>query len=258
VRTVDVARRAGCSIQQVRKLEAAGVLPPPPRAPPPATASTTSATPPACSSISSWRRPSARFQARLLLRDAHRDESAMLARLDAAHARLHQERRELELARQALRSIRNEPMADIQPADSMSVGELALALGVRPSALRHWEAEKLLSPRRNGTGLAATVRLMSATLASSTSYVRRATGSHHCGICCPHFAVNTTGMSCSPTAITASKPGPGRCWAAPQPLPHSWGTAAEHLNLEPACPRAIRPGGSVRWCRVRLPTRPGN
>ena len=101
----------------------------------------------------------------------------MLARLDAAHARLHQERRELELARQALRSIRNEPMADIQPADSMSVGELALALGVRPSALRHWEEEKLLSPRRNGTGLAATVRLMSATLASSTSYVRRATGS---------------------------------------------------------------------------------
>jgi len=30
VRTVDVARRAGCSIHQVRKLEAAGVLPPPP------------------------------------------------------------------------------------------------------------------------------------------------------------------------------------------------------------------------------------
>lgn len=30
MRTVDVARRAGCSIQQVRKLEAAGVLPPRP------------------------------------------------------------------------------------------------------------------------------------------------------------------------------------------------------------------------------------
>lgn len=32
----------------------------------------------------------------------------------------------------------------------VSVGALAVALGVRPSTLRHWEAEKLLSPRRTG------------------------------------------------------------------------------------------------------------
>ena len=31
MRTIDIARRAGCSIQQVGKLEAAGVLPPAPR-----------------------------------------------------------------------------------------------------------------------------------------------------------------------------------------------------------------------------------
>ncbi len=151
VRTVDVARRAGCSIQQVRKLEAAGVLPPAPRT----TSGYRQYHERHAASLLVYQQLAAAIgpvQARLLLRDAHRDKSAMLARLDAAHARLHQERRELELARQALRSIRNEPMADIQPADSMSVGELALALGVRPSARRHWEAEKLLSPRRKRNG----------------------------------------------------------------------------------------------------------
>jgi DNA-binding transcriptional MerR regulator len=34
----------------------------------------------------------------------------------------------------------------------MSVGTLAIALGVRPSTLRHWESEKLLSPGRSTTG----------------------------------------------------------------------------------------------------------
>lgn len=255
MRTVDVARRAGCSIQQVRKLEAAGVLP---RAPPPATASTTSATQPACSSISSWRRPSARSR-----------HAFSCATHTATKARCWHD------------STRPTHGCTRNAANSSSPGRHC-----GPSATSRWPTFNRQTRCRsgnsplpsaydlplcgtgkqkncsvhveNGTGLAATVRLMSATLASSTSYVRRATGSHHCGICCPHFAVNTTGMSCSPTAITASKPGPGRCWAAPQPLPHSWGTAAEHLNLEPACPRAIRPGGSVRWCRVRLPTRPGN
>ena len=151
MRTIDVARRAGCSVQQVRKLEAAGVLPPTTR------------------SISGYRRwddihvasllayqqltgAIGPVEARLLVRDAHRDQTAMLTRLDAAHARLHQERRELELARHAVESISAEPLHDIDPADSMSVGVLAVALGVRPSTLRHWEAEQLLSPGRSTTG----------------------------------------------------------------------------------------------------------
>ncbi len=148
MRTVDVARRAGCSIQQVRKLEAAGVLPPAPRT----VSGYRQYDESHVASLRAYQELAAAIapvEARLLLCDRHRgDENAMLAQLDAAHARLHQERHELELARQALRSISTEPMADIEPADSMSVGELALALGVRPSTLRHWEAEGLLTPRR--------------------------------------------------------------------------------------------------------------
>ena len=34
----------------------------------------------------------------------------------------------------------------------MSVGELAIAPGARPSTLRHWEAERLLSPARSING----------------------------------------------------------------------------------------------------------
>jgi hypothetical protein len=37
----------------------------------------------------------------------------MLTRLDAAHARLHQERREIEQTRSAVESIRAEPLRDI-------------------------------------------------------------------------------------------------------------------------------------------------
>lgn len=147
MRTVDVARHVGCSVQQVRKLEETGVLPPAPRAP------------------SGYRQYDERHvvsllayqelaagvgpvEARLLLCDAHRDVSALLARLDATHARLHEERRGLALAREAVHFINAEPMIDVQPKDAMSVGELALALGVRPSTLRHWEAEGLLTPAR--------------------------------------------------------------------------------------------------------------
>lgn len=151
LRTVDVARRAGCSAQQVRKLEAAGVLPPTTR-----TASGYRLWDDShVTSLLAYRQMAVAIgpvEARLLLRDAHHDESRVLTRLDAAHAQLHQERRELNLARDAVRSIHAEPLDDIEPADSMSVGALAIALGVRPSTLRHWEAEKLLSPGRSLSG----------------------------------------------------------------------------------------------------------
>lgn len=35
------------------------------------------------------------------------------------------------------------------PSDAMSITELAVALGVRPSTLRHWDAEGLVVPRRD-------------------------------------------------------------------------------------------------------------
>lgn len=151
MRTVDVARRAGCSVQQVRKLEAAGVLPSAPRT----TSGYRQYNEQHVASVLAYQQLAAAIgpvEACLLLVDAHRDQNAMLARLDAAHARLHQERHELELARRALRSISAEQLADVEPADSMSVGELAQALGIRPSTLRHWEVERLLSPPRDRNG----------------------------------------------------------------------------------------------------------
>lgn len=151
MRTVDVARAAGCSVQQVRKLEANGVLPPAERAP------------------SGYRRYDDAHltclrayqelatavgpgEARELVRAARTDPAAYLARLDAAHAGLHRERHELALAREAVRAIAAEPVADVRPDDAMTVGELAEALGIRTSALRHWETEGLLAPGRDRHG----------------------------------------------------------------------------------------------------------
>lgn len=147
MRTVDVARRAGCSVQQVRKLEKAGVLPPAPRN----SSGYRNYSDLHINSLLAYRDLSlgvGPVEARLMLCDAHDDLAKLLTRLDAAHARLHQERHELALARSAVQAIGAEPMADIQDDDAMSVGELAVALGIRPSTLRHWEAEGLLSPSR--------------------------------------------------------------------------------------------------------------
>jgi len=80
----------------------------------------------------------------------------LLALLDAAHARLHAERRELELAKEAAGVIAAEPIENPRPSDSMSISELADALGVRPSTLRHWDAEGLVVPHRTSTGRART------------------------------------------------------------------------------------------------------
>jgi DNA-binding transcriptional MerR regulator len=145
--TGDLARRVGCSVQQVRKLEAVGVLP--------SVARTMSGYriygEQHETSLRAYRALAVAvgpLEARLLMTDAHRDRPALRARLDAAHARLHQEREELALARQAVIAIGAEPMADVRPTDALSVGELAGALGLRPSTLRHWEAEGLLAPGR--------------------------------------------------------------------------------------------------------------
>lgn len=45
-------------------------------------------------------------------------------------------------------AISAEPLADVRCSDAMSVAALADALGVRPSTLRHWDAEGLVVPGR--------------------------------------------------------------------------------------------------------------
>lgn len=149
LRTVDVARRAGYSVQQVRNLERDGVLP----------AATRTVTGYRVygeihlRSALAYRALAAGVgpvEAKEIVRGVHRFPlSRVLALLDAAHARLDTERTELRQAKEAARAISSEPIEDVRAADSMSVSELAAALGLRPSTLRHWDAEELVVPDRH-------------------------------------------------------------------------------------------------------------
>ncbi|MER5550896.1 MerR family transcriptional regulator [Streptomyces sp. NPDC002793] len=148
LRTADVARRSGYSVQQIRNLERDGVLPP------------------AARTASGYRiygevhlRSALAYralaiatgpvEAKRIVRAVHeRPATELLALLDAAHARLHRERTDLALAKEAAASISAELIEDVRPSDSMGVSELSAALGVRPSTLRHWDAEGLAVPDR--------------------------------------------------------------------------------------------------------------
>jgi DNA-binding transcriptional MerR regulator len=148
LRTVDVARHAGYSVQQVRNLERDGVLPPAVRSSAGYRAYTEAHTQ-AAQAYRILAVGVGPIEAKELMRAAHRyPASNLLELLDAAHARLHAERRELESAQEAVATIADEPLAEPRPADSMGISELAEALGVRPSTLRHWDAEGLVVPHR--------------------------------------------------------------------------------------------------------------
>ncbi|WP_197287774.1 MerR family transcriptional regulator [Streptomyces apocyni] len=149
MRTIDVARRAGYSVQQIRNLERDGVLPP-------ATRTTTGGyriyrdihvqSALAYRALAVGTGP---VQARRIVRAVHECPiPEVLALLDAAHARLDRERTDLELAKEAAAAISAELIEDVRRSDAMSVSELAAALGVRPSTLRHWDAEGLAVPDR--------------------------------------------------------------------------------------------------------------
>ncbi|SDL42670.1 DNA-binding transcriptional regulator, MerR family [Nonomuraea maritima] len=149
LRTVDVARRAGYSVQQIRDLEHDGVLPPATRT---ATGHRRYEEIHVQSALAygAFAAGAGPAEARRIVRAAHGPPvSRALALLDAAHARLHMERAELRQAKQAAEAIGGEPIEDVRASDAMSVSELAAALGVRPSTLRHWDAEQLVVPDRD-------------------------------------------------------------------------------------------------------------
>jgi DNA-binding transcriptional MerR regulator len=148
LRPADLARAAGISTQQVRNLVGAGVLPPAPR------------------TATGYRRFDARHRralltyhalaagygqrtARAIMRSVHAEDLALaLSLVDAAHAGLHEERLALRATGEALEAVAKEDPAPSPPRSGLLVGEAAAVLGVRPSALRVWEAAGLLSPRR--------------------------------------------------------------------------------------------------------------
>ena len=169
-RTIDVARRVGCSVQHVRDLEREGVVPPAQRA---------------ASGYRSWNevhvhsavayRELAKavgpIEAKALLRAVHPlPPDAALALLDEAHAQLARERRDLRLAREAVAAIAAEPLDTPRPSDTMTISELANALGITAATLRHWEAEGLLTSERTGN---ARVRTYSPTLVRDVRVVHQ-------------------------------------------------------------------------------------
>ncbi|MFE9934789.1 MerR family transcriptional regulator [Streptomyces hirsutus] len=151
-RSVDLARLAGLSTQQIRNYEESGVLPP------------ASRTESGYRVFEDAHRQALRaFRALLkgygpvtatpVMRRVHGgDVPGALALVDAAHAALHEERVALRAADEALRALAGAgPAASSRPA--LRIGEVAELLGVRTSALRVWEAAGLLTPRRErGTG----------------------------------------------------------------------------------------------------------
>ncbi|MBV2355456.1 MerR family transcriptional regulator [Streptomyces sp. J2-1] len=157
LRTADVARQSGYSPQQVRDLERLGVVPPATRAGNGYRAYTALHVR-ALHAYRGLARAAGPVEARRVLaglRGAGIGDAA--AAVGAVHVRLAAERDEVLHARRALAAIRAECEGGgaaregddgAREGDSMTITELAGALGVRPSALRFWEREGLVAPER--------------------------------------------------------------------------------------------------------------
>ncbi|MFG2828561.1 MerR family transcriptional regulator [Streptomyces sp. NPDC048434] len=150
LRTVDVARASGYSVQQVRDLERLGVLPPAARS----DNGYRSYTPLHVHALRAYRGLAGAVGpvvARQLLAQLRTGTTAEAASaVNAVHVRLAREREEALRAQRALRATRAEAHTTEfeRESDAMTITELAGALGVRPSTLRFWEQEGLVMPER--------------------------------------------------------------------------------------------------------------
>lgn len=151
--TATVAAAAGYSVQQVRVLEAAGVLPPVSRS----SNGYRQFTVVHLHALAAYRDLAyavGPVVARQAMRDIHylpsSEAPAVIGRL---HVELNRERERALAARAALASIRAESITEDVPVpgDAMTISELSDALGVRPSALRFWESQGLVAPDRIAT-----------------------------------------------------------------------------------------------------------
>lgn len=146
--TAAVARKAGYSTQQVRDLERLGVLPAAERA------------------ANGYRRYQERH---IIALRAYRGLATAIGpmparqlmpallqgtldsaaeRIDGLHALFARSRDHIREASLCLHAVLTDTADVFDDRDSMTIGELADALGVRPSALRHWEHEGLVNPDR--------------------------------------------------------------------------------------------------------------
>ncbi|MEL7976440.1 MerR family transcriptional regulator [Isoptericola sp. F-RaC21] len=150
LRTADVARTTGYSVQQVRDLERLGVVPPVARGP----NGYRAYSPRHVTAVRAYRGLAAAVGPVVARRTMATLQGAPLADAAAAltdlHAQLAKERTETLQALAALDAIRAEPAAS-SPGSVLTITELGDALGVRTSTLRHWESEGLLEPERVGS-----------------------------------------------------------------------------------------------------------
>ncbi len=151
LRTIDLARAAGISVQQVRNYEASGLLPPAERSKNGYRLYTQrhlAALETARSLVGGygWQRTPAIMQA------LHQGDLAnALAIIDARHAELASKRLQVEQTLAALRSLAAPPapVPVSRRSPGLRVGEAARQVGVRVSALHFWEQQGLLFPVRD-------------------------------------------------------------------------------------------------------------
>jgi DNA-binding transcriptional MerR regulator len=151
LRTIDLARATGISVQQVRNYEAQGLLPQALRSKSGYRLYTQhhlAALKTARSLVSGygWQQMPAIMQA------LHRgDLSAALATIDARHAELASKRLQVEQTLSALHALAAEPpsLQSSRYSQKLRVGEAAKQVGVRVSALHFWEQQGLLQPVRD-------------------------------------------------------------------------------------------------------------
>ena len=144
--TIEVGRITGYSTQQIRDLERLGAIPEAERGANgyrryrPLHVTAAHAYRALAAAIGPV--PARRLMPRLLRGSV--DDAA--ERIDALHAALDRERSRVRGARRGLDAVLSEPETPFDKRDVMTIGELAQALGVRSSALRHWEQEGLVRP----------------------------------------------------------------------------------------------------------------
>lgn len=150
LRTSELARATGYSAQQVRDLERLGVIPPAIR-----TGNGYRGFGPVhVLALRAYRRLADAVgpvvARRVLSRARALPLADAVALISSLHVGLAREREDALAALQALRTIQanaDDPLDDT----AMTITGLADALGVRPSALRFWEAEDLVAPERIGS-----------------------------------------------------------------------------------------------------------
>lgn len=151
--TAAVAVATGYSAQQVRDLEAVGVVPPAKRTPN-GYREFSDLHVRALRAYRDLARAVGPVDARRVMREIRSLPPAPAAALvGSLHVRLDREREQALAARAALEAIRAEASTDVEPveADSMTITELSQALGVKASALRFWEKVGLVAPERTAT-----------------------------------------------------------------------------------------------------------